>query len=288
MSSANKPKFNGFCFGVNIARIEPAAFEANVHLFDPRDRIVGQEDSLTLRMEKAGLVPIILHCAFVFHFKSKTVSAANFTLFQEVMNRNNATVLDKTSYPTVLMSYNGPDGVQTKFKVDIREDLRWYHRDSKDTSAESMMVGPAFIQSMIKASEMKSVGKVAEEAEPDFDVWEGLKCVARAKYALFPPAKSHESHKLVHHYQHYPEMSWNIRSNPHCVYPSQWQEHCHKLLSDGSFFEPELYAYNKPQTIVIAIAMSGMYRRIICVPGHSLFCCFDDWCTCYTLFCSPI
>lgn len=127
INEKNQPKFNGFCFAVNIEKIEAAAFEPKVHLFDPKDRIVGQEDSLTQRMEKANLYPILLHCSFVFHFKSRTVSAANFTYFQELLHRNNATVVEKASYPTVLIEYKPEKNKKYTFAVDIRENLQWYH-----------------------------------------------------------------------------------------------------------------------------------------------------------------
>lgn len=259
MSSSNKPKFNGFCFGVNVEKIAPAAFEPNVHLFDPRDRIVGQEDSLTARMEKVKLFPILLHCSFVYHFKSKTVSAANFTLFEQILKRNNATVVEKGSFPTVKIAYKEPSSKSvTHFMVDIREDLRWYHQEDSD-AYESLVTGPSFMQSLIKSSKKKATtGASAElEYDEDLDVWNGLQCKAPANDVLFPPPKEKDQSSLAFTYKQYVDMSWNIRSNPYCLYPSQWQPHCNKLLQDSSFFEPELFAYAKSSTIVIAIAMSG-------------------------------
>jgi hypothetical protein len=157
INEKNQPKFNGFCFAVNIEKIEAAAFEPKVHLFDPKDRIVGQEDSLTQRMEKANLYPILLHCSFVFHFKSRTVSAANFTYFQELLHRNNATVVEKASYPTVLIEYKPEKNKKYTFAVDIRENLQWYHPTDGASGSPTLSQpkdtdGAAFMQSLMRRS----------------------------------------------------------------------------------------------------------------------------------------
>jgi hypothetical protein len=126
----DRPHFNGFSFAVNLHKIRHAAFEENVNLFDPNDRIVGQEDHLAQRMSKVNIVPMILPCVFFYHFKSVTVSSANITTFQEALQRealHNITV-KQTHISQLTLTYHDPNtGKEFKKTVDIREDLHFYH-----------------------------------------------------------------------------------------------------------------------------------------------------------------
>eukprot|EP01033_Poteriospumella_lacustris_P011777 gene11777-8387_t len=330
VNEKNQPKFNGFCFAVNVDKIAPAAYEANVHLFDPKDRIVGQEDALTARMAQAQLYPILLHCSFVFHFKSRTVSAANLTVFAQVLARYNMTVVDTKSYPTVAIDYRplGPASTAPpqRFSVDIRENLQWYHQAGATGAAagaaaanRGAMDDETFVQSLIDSSNAHKRHAAAHNAMAADDRWVldvyrssgGLACRAPREEVLFPslftpprapaaasasasataasataasatasssseaafvptaaaaaaaassPASSKllaQAQALQRTYHRYPDMAFNIRGAPLCVYPSNWPDHCNRYLSTTeTVFEPELYAMQKPSYIVIAIAMS--------------------------------
>lgn len=84
----NKLKFNGFFFAVNLELIAPAAFD-DENLFDPGNIMVSQEDTLMHSMESLRLIPKICRYAFVYHFKSVTVKAANYVLGSRNETRNN-------------------------------------------------------------------------------------------------------------------------------------------------------------------------------------------------------
>eukprot|EP01033_Poteriospumella_lacustris_P005885 gene5885-4227_t len=346
----NRPKFNGFCFGVNLELIAPAAFEANVHLFDPRDRIVGQEDALTLRMEKAGLLPILLHCTFVFHFKSHTVAAANFTTFASVVARHGGgrlRIVEASSLPTVRLAYTDPATSHVAhFTVDIREDLHWYHATGTATGQspfDDEAQAAQFVQRLLERAHAAHalrgtgdgdgtgdgavgdgtgasgspavlpsvVGRDIEDADyeeafararaamdasrkaqrrsqrrqrgangtadggdggggndddeaADSDpegLWAELSCRPVDPQPLFPRHEAHDPVALQAAYTRYPSMGWNIRSNPTCIYPSQWAPHCNALLRDtrtgDGVFAPALYAQTTTTTVVVAIAMSN-------------------------------
>jgi hypothetical protein len=92
----SKPRFNGFLFGVNITGIIPAAFSHPKALFDPQGLMVGQEDRLTQAMTDAGLKPTIALGAFVYHFKSVTVSLATKGARQERRMREQAGIRDSS------------------------------------------------------------------------------------------------------------------------------------------------------------------------------------------------
>ncbi len=240
--SKGLPKFNGFCFSVNVEKITPAAFEENVHLFDPTDLIVGQEDHLVQRMHAHKLMPIILHCAFVYHFKSVTVSSANFSSFVEQLRVYNVSAKQVGKSPLAKLTYESGNGTVTK-TVDIREDLRWYHPEEQaDFVAE--------IFNWTSAIKNKDSARVNDRS--------GLQCKPPSKDGLlFPLETPVVPSRLNTLYRDYAKMNWNIRTNPLCVYPSQWPPHCQHMLTGSSSFEPELYAVSSSHYIIIAIAMSG-------------------------------
>ncbi|RYG66957.1 glycosyltransferase, partial [archaeon] len=124
-----KPKFNGFCFGVNMQRIAPAAHQPNVLLFDPAHRIVGQEDSLMVRMATASLSPMILPCVFLFHFKAATVSLPDSTVpLVSGGVQGSEVVLERVGTgPMARIKYRGADNGTVSRLVDLREDLARYH-----------------------------------------------------------------------------------------------------------------------------------------------------------------
>ncbi len=70
-------KFNGFAFGINLALIDSVAYRSQTYLFDPQYKIIGQEDQLSVLLSKKAIIPKILHCVFLYHFKSVTVRKAN-------------------------------------------------------------------------------------------------------------------------------------------------------------------------------------------------------------------
>jgi hypothetical protein len=71
-------RFNGFFFAVNISSIQPAS-HSSYELFDPSDLMVEQENHLAKKMSLKKLMPVISLYSYVYHFKSVTVSIANFT-----------------------------------------------------------------------------------------------------------------------------------------------------------------------------------------------------------------
>ena len=286
------PKFNGFCFSINVDRMNPAAFEPNVHLFDPADIIVGQEDHLVKRMHKNNLVPIILHCAFVYHFKSITVSSANITSFAlELQQSHNISVqqIGNSNSPIAKLSYTDPKtGKLFEKEFDIREDLRWYHPEEREnflmelfnitTNGLSVSDGLTLPLPIGKAKALAGQeeefevhvnrGSIANsdmigESSKDERFRNQLmnKCRSDTKEVLFPRHTMPMASRLEQLYKQFPSMNWNIRANPYCVYPSQWQPHCEQYLSTNSNrqlkFEPELYAKASSRYIVIAFAMSG-------------------------------
>lgn len=93
-----KVRFNGFCFGINLELIQPAAFDHPRSLFDTSSIMIGQEDKLVEKMMALGLHPKISTTAFAYHFKSVTVAAAG-----------------------------GIAAGLKHAKVDPREDLSFYH-----------------------------------------------------------------------------------------------------------------------------------------------------------------
>lgn len=256
--------------------MNPAAFEPNVHLFDPADIIVGQEDHLVKRMHEKNLVPIILHCAFVYHFKSITVSSANITSFAlELQASHNITVqqIGPANSPIAKLTYVTPktrEIIEKEF--DIREDLRWYHPEEREN----------FLMDLFNISDgklnIKSLAGREEEIEHQFaarasDLIGGesnsdrfrervmKQCRPDTKEVLFPKQSLPIASRLESLYRQFSQMNWNIRANPYCVYPSQWQPHCDQYLSTNPDkvlkFEPELYAKSSSRYIVIAFAMSG-------------------------------
>ena len=112
VDSTKKSNFNGFCFGVNITAIKPAAFEPYVHLFDPisHGKVSDSLTALTLRMKKFELYPIILQCAFVYHFRNSITdsSSANFTQFEMVVQSFKGTVIKKST-PSYMINVKFPD-----------------------------------------------------------------------------------------------------------------------------------------------------------------------------------
>jgi hypothetical protein len=232
------PKFNGFCFSVNVDKISPAAYEPHIHLFDPADIIVGQEDHLVQRMHEKKLMPIILHCAFVFHFKSITVSVANFTVFRDKMRSYNITVKQKGKSPLATLEYRSKGQVFAK-QIDIREDLRWYHPEEQQN----------FVH------EIFNLTKSTKSSE---SLRAGLQCQPPSQHGrLFPLESPGVFSRLQRLYNDYSSLNWNIRTNAICVYPSQWPPYCQQLLSGGSTFEPDNYAVSTSSQIVIAFAISG-------------------------------
>lgn len=232
-----------------MEKITPAAFEENIHLFDPTDLIVGQEDHLVQRMHAQKLMPIILHCAFVYHFKSVTVSSANFSSFVEQLQGYNISAKQIGKSPLVKLTYEIGNESLTK-TVDIREDLRWYHPEEQaDFVAE--------IFNWSSSSRSKDTHKIHDR--------DRLECKPPSRDGLlFPleaPIVNSRLGRLYH--EEYAKMNWNIRTNPLCVYPSQWPPHCQKMLTGASSFEPELYAVSSSHYIVIAIAMSGETLSIL-------------------------
>lgn len=204
--------------------------------------IVGQEDHLVQRMHAHKLMPIILHCAFVYHFKSVTVSSANFSSFVEQLKVYNVSAKQIGKSPLAKLSFGSGNDTLTK-TVDIREDLRWYHPEEQaDFVAE--------IFNWSTPNKLKEHNKGKDRS--------GLQCKPPSKEGLlFPLEASIVSSRLDRLYNDYSKMNWNIRTNPLCVYPSQWPPHCQQMLTGSSSFEPELYAVSSSHYIVIAIAMSG-------------------------------
>ncbi len=141
--------FNGFCFGVNIAMIDRAAYSPKQFLFDPHDIVIGQEDHLSKKIQEHGLSAVIILCAFVYHFKSATVAVAKTTnLDLSELSKYNITAKRVSRVaPIVEFTYKKPLGnrVSSNSKrnsnkgsseqivkvVDLREDLRWYHPEEQ-------------------------------------------------------------------------------------------------------------------------------------------------------------
>ena len=71
----NRQKFNGFFFGINMTAVQKSAFRHPYYLFDPRDKIVNQEDKFVLKLIQNGQSPKVSLSTFVYHFKGITVAA---------------------------------------------------------------------------------------------------------------------------------------------------------------------------------------------------------------------
>lgn len=79
-----EPRFNGFFFAINMTNpaISRLAFHSPVAMFDTSSLMVGQEDSIAKRLQENQnelqelIGPVIAKFAFLYHFKSVTVSAA--------------------------------------------------------------------------------------------------------------------------------------------------------------------------------------------------------------------
>lgn len=84
----NKWKFNGFLFSMNLKILKLCAHDQYL-LFDPSLVVVGQEDSLVKCLRAINSPPLIAMQAFVYHFKSATISVANYTSGSVVETRNN-------------------------------------------------------------------------------------------------------------------------------------------------------------------------------------------------------
>jgi hypothetical protein len=218
-----QPKFNGFCFGVNIAKIRPAAFTPGEYLFDPNDLIVGQEDHLMKRMRKAKLAPVVLYCVFLYHFKSVTVSAANI---KTTMKKLNVRTRSFTGPMADFQFQDEANRTVTK-TIDIREELRWYHPEIEGAAFAEVLPGTpgASKSSGYNASAMAIKACEGGLAFPMAVHWK--------KLALQPAVTRRTTGDSV--------------TNDLCVYPSFWPNKC-------STFQAAPLAQ---MTIVVAIATSG-------------------------------
>ena len=264
------PKFNGFSFAVNLKKIGPAAYEDGVNLFDPNDRMVSQEDHLTERMTALHMVPMILPCVFLYHFKSITVSSANFTIFEEELKKealnHNITIQRRGNTPVMYVTYPDPTtGQMIRTEVDVREDLHWYHliQDSNNrasdiggssgggSSSEEADTGHgdesgSFVKNLI-TNLLKGTKETTSSNGESLIKEASLQCLNPSNYIqqkhtnvelpLFPvyvPAKLSRLQRL-HRDDFLHKMNWNIRytaTSPSriCLYPNRWFEHCDRLL----------------------------------------------------------
>lgn len=215
---------------MNLQLIAPAAHEAGVHLFDPQDVIVGQEDRLVQRMVAANVsLPVVALCVFLFHFKSVTVRAASAEAVAQQMQRHSVAVqAEGRGGIMVRLSYK--DGNRSVSKsVDIREDLRWYHPES----------GTAF-------SEGVPGSHATTSAEHGVAVEEGVQRVCAGHSAAFPWAPRWNTAGL---------FSDNITASTangadYCVYPAQWAPSC------PGYGTSSVAAFPRQRTVVFAIATS--------------------------------
>lgn len=129
----NKPRFNGYAFAINIDRTLPAAFNSdNYELFDPSDKIVGQEDKFMERLLRVNrsssndLLPRVPYCIFWYHFKSATVRIEDA----------------KKMYKEMQSSQNQSSPKEYRQRVfDAREDIRWYHPETSSHTIQDSSSG---------------------------------------------------------------------------------------------------------------------------------------------------
>eukprot|EP01031_Cornospumella_fuschlensis_P034176 gene34176-41370_t len=215
-----RPKFNGFCFGVNLRRIAPAAFARDALLFDPAQRIVGQEDSLVARMASQSLAPMVLPCAFLFHFKAATVSVPAQLRGDQAGGGDDVLVERVGAGPMARLRYRDAASNQTVSRlVDLREDLRRYHPE-----------GPGGDQGTSAASSPYAsplcAGDLSMPVLPP-------RAPAHGKAALVPPRWLGEAEG---------------EAGDYCVFPSHWAPPCAEQAGGA--------AQSPAPKIVVAIATS--------------------------------
>ena len=108
-------RFNGFFFAINLTGIQSVAYSFPTKLIDDKLIMVGQEDSLTKRMELHGLCPMISKHVFMYHYKSVTIGLAAVNSSLPVHARD---------------KYRKQDG------TDSRDELNQYHNNNNQTQTQ--------------------------------------------------------------------------------------------------------------------------------------------------------
>lgn len=254
------PHFNGFCFSVNVEKIKQAAFEDNIFLFDPSEVIVGQEDSLAKRMKASGLSPIIIHCAFVYHFKSVTVSSANFETFKQKVQKHNITVhrLGKTAM-TELVFYDASQQKTIRKRFDIREDLRWYHADFDD----EFLIKRIFEEDTNESSNVLDLLKSASKDHVIDSCQHGVNATTLFPLYSFSDWKQQSTKTTTVLRAIWRDLSLNLKQSSPCMYPSLWDEKCLEMIIPSSQDSPkymDMQIFGRVPTkgkLVIAFVVPG-------------------------------
>lgn len=106
-------RYNGFFFGFRRPDIFKAEF-APSQLFNPKNRIVGQEDDLTRRLRRAGIQIMLVTNAFIYHWKGVTVKKSFFIPELGLDGRENLALyhagLEKPAVrPVIAFAISDPD-----------------------------------------------------------------------------------------------------------------------------------------------------------------------------------
>jgi hypothetical protein len=118
MDDKNRIKFNGFCFAINVTGTKNLALPYS-NFFNNTLLMVGQEDDLAKRMQANNMIPMIAKFAFVYHYKSVTVSMAK-------------TVLRYDNFTGDLLATHHPYISRNGF--DNRENLSYYHPELQSST----------------------------------------------------------------------------------------------------------------------------------------------------------
>jgi len=112
----NDRKFNGFLFGMRKPEVQKFSFSSS-YLFDPSLIMVGQEDELFVRIEKANVTRYLCLDAFFYHMKSVTVKASGFIAGSSDETRNDLSIYH--GEPPKVVGLAVSNAVKNPFAGDI-------------------------------------------------------------------------------------------------------------------------------------------------------------------------